>query len=245
MPTKQKPERGEAALFAEYARSGSLALREQLIIRYIGLVSYLARRFHAGEEQLDDLIQVGFIGLIKAIDRYDPGRGASFTSYAVPTIVGEIQHYFRDLEQAVPVPRRVRELRAKAAEEMERLSQELHRQPSEQEIAAALDTSVEDLAAARAETAISLDAQSASEGGPSGFGSELGSNDADLERTEDRTIIAQILSGLSPRERIVLYLRFYVGLSQAEVARRLGISQMQVSRLQHRSLEKVKRSIET
>jgi RNA polymerase sigma-B factor len=219
-------------------------VREQLIIRYIGLVSYLARRFHAGEEQLDDLIQVGFIGLIKAIDRYDPARGASFTSYAVPTIVGEIQHYFRDLEQAVPMPRRARELRAKAAEEMERLSQLLHRQPSEQEIATALDTSLEDLAAARAETPISLDAHSASAGDSSSLGSALGLTDADLERSEDRAIITQILAGLSLRERIVLYLRFYVGLSQTEVAHRMGVSQMQVSRLQHRSLEKIKRSIE-
>ena len=244
MPTNQKPEKDDDALFAEYARSGSLAVREQLIIRYIGLVSYLARRFHAGEEQLDDLIQVGFIGLIKAIDRYDPARGASFTSYAVPTIVGEIQHYFRDLEQAVPMPRRARELRAKAAEEMERLSQLLHRQPSEQEIATALDTSLVDLAAARAETPISLDAHSASAGDSSCLGSALGLTDADLERSEDRAIITQILAGLSLRERIVLYLRFYVGLSQTEVAHRMGVSQMQVSRLQHRSLEKIKRSIE-
>jgi RNA polymerase sigma-B factor len=240
----QTDKNSEAALFAQYVQTGDPALREQLIIRYIGLVSYLARRFHASDEQLDDLIQVGFVGLIKAIDRFDPARGASFAGYAVPTIVGEIQHYFRDVEQAIPLPRRLQDLRRRAAEEVERLTQQLDRAPSEAEVAAALDTSVEDLAAAQAEPVISLDNQSAAGSTSTPLRDALGASDIELQRTEDRAAIAQILGRLSPRERIVLYLRFYVGLSQSDVAKRLGISQMHVSRLQHRSLEKIKRSIE-
>ncbi len=198
----------------------------------------------ASDEQLDDLIQVGFVGLNKAIDRFDPARGASFAGYAVPTIVGEIQHYFRDVEQAIPLPRRLQDLRRRAAEEVERLTQQLDRAPSEAEVAAALDTSVEDLAAAQAEPVISLDNQSAAGSTSTPLRDALGASDIELQRTEDRAAIAQILGQLSPRERIVLYLRFYVGLSQSDVAKRLGISQMHVSRLQHRSLEKIKRSIE-
>lgn len=226
----------EISLFRRYAKSQDPRLREQLIARYIGLVSYLARRFHSGGDQLDDLIQVGFIGLIKAIDRFDPERGANFTGYAVPTIVGEIQHYFRDQEQAVSLPRRLHDLRRRAEQEIDRLTQQLDRTPSQQEIAAALNASVEDLAAARADTVISLESAQGSHA--------LGAGDTELERSEDRAAIVQILRRLSPRERIVLYLRFYLGLPQTEVAKRLGISQMQVSRLQHRSLEKIKRSIE-
>lgn len=245
MSTNPRPEKDdEAALFADYIQTHDPKLREQLIIRYIGLVSYLARRFYAHDEQLDDLIQVGFVGLIKAIDRFDATRGVNFTSYAVPTIVGEIRHYFRDVEQAVPLPRRLQDLRARAAEEMERLSQQLNHVPSDEELASALDTTAEEVAAAQVEPLLSLDEDAAPDQPSMPLSVALGASDVELERSEDRAIIAQILSRLSPRERIVLYLRFYVGLSQSEVAKRLGISQMHVSRLQHRSLEKIKRSIE-
>jgi len=232
----------DAALFLEYARSKDARLRERLITRYVGLVSFLARRFGAGNEQLDDLVQVGFIGLIKAIDRYEPQRGVSFTSYAVPTIVGEIRHYYRDLEQSVPLPRRLHELRQRAAEEVARLTQQLDHIPSDGEVAAALDSTPEDIAAVRNPGPLSLDDDRAGDG-PS-LTSLLPARGDELERSEDRATISQILARLSPRERIVLYLRFYQGLSQSEVAERLGISQMHVSRLQHRSLEKIKRSIE-
>ncbi len=237
---------GETALFLEYARTRDPKLREQLIVRYVGLVSYLARRFRCDEEQTDDLVQVGFVGLIKAIDRFDPTRGTSFTSYAVPTVVGEIRRYFRDVEQTVHLPRRLQELRARTAEAVEHLTQELDREPSNSELAAALDASMEDLAASTAEPPVSLEAASRSSASAevTPLREAVGSEDRELERSEDRAVIAQVLSRLSPRERIILYLRFYVGLSQAEVARRLGISQMHVSRLQHRSLEKIKQGIE-
>jgi RNA polymerase sigma-B factor len=233
----------EAALFAEYARTRDSHLREQLITHYIGLVSYLARRFHDADEQLDDLVQVGFVGLMKAIDKYDPARGASFTSYAVPTIVGEIQHYFRDVEQAIPLPRRLHDLRQRAAQEVERLSQQLERTPSDAEVAEALDATPEDIAATHTPRPLSLDDREASAREP-GLDAALHAVSNDIERMEDRATIVQILARLTPRERIVLYLRFYVGLSQTEVAKRLNVSQMQVSRLQHHGLEKIKRSIE-
>lgn len=233
----------EVAVFAEYARTRDPRLREQLITHYIGLVSYLARRFHAADEQVDDLVQVGFVGLMKAIDRFDPARGASFTSYAVPTIVGEIRHYFRDVEQAIPLPRRLQELRARAAEEVERLTQQLDRTPSDAEVAAALDSTPEEIAATHTEKPLSLDDQQAAGNEPE-FNAALRASSDDIERIEDRATIVQILARLTPRERIVLYLRFYVGLSQAEVAKRLKVSQMQVSRLQHHGIEKIKRSIE-
>lgn len=241
-PLKDRDE--ERDLFAEYKRTHDPALREQLIVRYVALVSYLARRFHAAGEQLDDLVQVGFLGLIKAIDRFDPERGAGFTSYAVPTIVGEMRHYFRDLEQSVPLPRHLQELRARAGEEIDRLTQQLDRLPSDAEVAAALDTTPEELAAAQTKAPLSLDDSASPQDPSTPLRAALGTTDAELERSEDRAVIAQILSRLSPRERIVLYLRFYVGLSQEDVAKRLGISQMHVSRLQHRSLEKIKHSIE-
>jgi RNA polymerase sigma-B factor len=220
-----------------------MGLRERLITRHIGLVSYLARRFHASGEQLDDLVQVGFVGLIKAIDRFDPQRGVSFTSYAVPTIIGEIRHYFRDVEQAIPLPRRLHELRARAGEEMYRLTQQLDHAPSDAEMANALHVSADDVAAAQRQPPLSLDEAKRMGVDPSS-GSVVGAASDELQRSEDRATIAQILASLSPRERIVLYLRFYIGLSQTEVATRLGVSQMHVSRLQHRSLEKIKRSIE-
>ncbi len=244
MADSRKPDNDDdSALFASYASTRDPIVREQLIVRHIGLVSYLARRFHAADEQLDDLVQVGFVGLIKAIDRFDPGRGVSFTSYAVPTIVGEIRHYFRDVEQAVPLPRRLYDLRARAAEEVERLGQKLERSPSAAEVAAALNATPEDLAAAHRGPPLSLD-EAGADGTQPALGEQLRSAGNEIERSEDRAAIAQILARLSPRERIVLYLRFYVGLSQVEVAQRMGISQMHVSRLQHRGLEKVKQSIE-
>jgi RNA polymerase sigma-B factor len=234
----------ENAAFVAYVRTHDPLLREQLIVRYVGLASYLARRFRPGGDQLDDLLQVAVVGLIKAIDRFDPARGASFTSYAVPTILGEIRHFYRDLEQTIVLPRRLQELRARADAEMNRLSQQLERTPSDAEIAAALDESASDVAAAREDVIVSLDSQPIAQSqGQRNWMPSAGA-DSDMQRGEDRALIAQILSRLSPRERIVLYLRFYVGLSQSEVAGRLGISQMQVSRLQHRSLEKVRHSIE-
>jgi len=233
-----------ARLFAEYARRRDPKLREQLIVQHLGLVSALARRFGADGRELDDLIQVGAIGLIQAIDRFDPSRGVAFRSYAVPTILGEMRRYFRDKASTIRLPRHLRELLAQASAASARLAQELERPPSLDELAQAMAVPPEDLAVAEesAQAPVSLDQElPASETEElSSLADYFGAEDAEIERLEDRALINQVLSCLSLRERIILYLRFYQGLSQAEVAKRLHISQMHVSRLEHRALERVR-----
>ncbi len=238
---EQKSENNTARLFAEYARTRDPKLREQLIVQHLGLVSALARRFGADGRELDDLIQVGAIGLIQAIDRFDPSRGVAFRSYAVPTILGEMRRYFRDKASTIRLPRHLRELLAQASAASARLTQELERPPSLDELAQAMAVPPEDLAVAEesAQAPVSLDQElPASE--EASLADYFGAEDAEMARLEDRALINQVLSCLSLRERIILYLRFYQGLSQAEVAKRLHISQMHVSRLEHRALERVR-----
>jgi len=191
-------------LLTAYAQSRDPHLRERLIIRHLPLVSSLARRFGGRGEQLDDLIQVGTVGLIQAIDRYDPQRAVSFRFFAIPTILGEISHYLRDKARAIRLPRSGRD--PFAPETWQPLS---------------LDRlNPADLPAAT-----------------------WGEEDPALVQSEDRALVEQVISRLSPRERILLYLRFYANLSQSQIAQGWGISQMQVSRLEHRALEKVKQSL--
>ncbi len=238
---EQKSENNTARLFAEYARTRDPKLREQLIIQHLGLVSALARRFGADGRELDDLIQVGAIGLIQAIDRFDPSRGVAFRSYAVPTILGEMRRYFRDKASTIRLPRHLRELLTQANAASARLTQKLERPPSLDELAQAMSVPPEDLAVAEesAQVPVSLDQElPASE--EASLADYFGAEDAEMARLEDRALINQVLSCLSLRERIILYLRFYQGLSQAEVAKRLHISQMHVSRLEHRALERVR-----
>jgi RNA polymerase sigma-B factor len=166
----------------------------------------LARRLSTDPHQLDDLIQVGYVGLMQAIDRFDPGRGTPFLAFAVPTILGEMRRYLRDGAPTVRVPRHL------GAD-----------------------------GGGRGDVVVSLDDEKAGRGSDLSLRDTLGADDAEMTRSEDRATIVQILRSLSPRERIVLYLRFYEGLPQSEVARRMGVSQMHVSRLEHRALEKVKR----
>jgi RNA polymerase sigma-B factor len=240
---EQKSENNTARLFAEYARTRDPKLREQLIVQHLGLVSALARRFGADGRELDDLIQVGAIGLIQAIDRFDPSRGVAFRSYAVPTILGEMRRYFRDKASTIRLPRHLRELLTQANAASARLTQKLERPPSLDELAQAMSVPPEDLAVAEesAQAPVSLDQElPASEEEISSLADYFGAEDAEMARLEDRALINQVLSCLSLRERIILYLRFYQGLSQAEVAKRLHISQMHVSRLEHRALERVR-----
>ena len=245
--TEQRDNRSEndtARLFAEYTRTRDPRLREQLIVQHLGLVSTLARRFGADGRELDDLIQVGAIGLIQAIDRFDPSRGVAFRSYAVPTILGEMRRYFRDKASTIRLPRRLRELLAQANDASARLTQKLERPPSLNELAQAMAVPPEDLAVAEesAQAPMSLDQElpASEEKEISSLADYFGTEDAEMARLEDRALINQVLSCLSLRERIILYLRFYQGLSQAEVAKRLHISQMHVSRLEHRALERVR-----
>jgi RNA polymerase sigma-B factor len=241
-------------LFAEYQAAtgdaGRLKVREQLVAQYIGLVEFLARRFRNRGEPLDDLVQVGTIGLLKAIDRFDLDREVEFSTYATPTIVGELKRHFRDKGWAVRVPRRLQELHLELTKIVSHLGQELGRSPTPAEIAEHAGITeeqvLEGLEIAQAYNFASLDAPiDSDEGGPTSFADQLGSEDEQLENLEYRASLAPEMEKLPERERRILYLRFYKGMTQSEIADRLGISQMHVSRLLNRTLIRLREALET
>lgn len=221
-------------------------LRDQLVEMHLPLVEHLARRFQHRGEPLDDLIQVATIGLIKSLDRFDPERGVEFSTYATPTILGEIKRHFRDKSWAVRVPRQLQEMRLALTTATADLGQTLGRSPTVAELAAHLGATEEDvlegLEAANAYSTISLDA-------PSGDGSEedaptladtLGGDDLSLEGVEDRESLRPLLAELPARERRILVLRFFGNLTQSQIAEEIGISQMHVSRLLARTLAQLR-----
>jgi RNA polymerase sigma-B factor len=235
-------------MLAKYASDHDPAVRERLILLNLGLVTRLARRYAWRGQELDDLVQVGAIGLMNAIDRYDPSHPGGLVAFAVPSILGEIRRYFRDKASTVRLPRRLWELRARRNAVADRLTQELLRTPTPADISAAMpDESRTDLDAVTAPTtALSLDAPDDQVGSLDGQTLEglLSSEDAELSRSEDRAEVRRVATRLLPTERIVLHLRYYEGISQAEVGGRLGISQMQVSRWERRALEKLRHAID-
>ncbi len=223
--------------FVEFARTHDPELRDELITAYLPLVTQLARRFAHRNEPLDDLVQAGSIGLIKAVEGFDPTLGFEFSAYAATTILGELKRHFRDRGWSVRAPRRVQELYLSLGPLVEELSQRLGRSPTVRELAAESGASeeavLEALEAAHAYRSASLDAP-APEG--DSLGSRLGELDEEYLAVENRTTLLPQLSTLAPRERMILELRFVDGLTQAEIAGRLGLSQMQISRLLARSL---------
>jgi RNA polymerase sigma-B factor len=233
--------------FGEYARTHDPALRDQLITAHIGLAEYLARRFTNRGEPLDDLVQVASLGLLKAVDRFDPERGLEFSTYATPTIVGELKRHFRDKGWAVRVPRRVQELHLRLASVVGTLSQQLGRSPTIGEIAQAASASEEDvleaIEAGHAYRFTSLDAPSGSDDDGT-LASQLGSEDQALVDSEHRVALSPLIARFPHREQMILHLRFFEGLTQSEIASRLGISQMHVSRLLARSLAQLRASAE-
>ena len=240
-------------VFAAYGQATSEAekakYREQLVQQYIGLVEFLARRFRNRGEPLEDLVQVGTIGLLKAIDRFDLEREVEFSTYATPTVVGELKRHFRDKGWAVRVPRRLQELHLELTKIVGHLGQELGRSPTVAEIAESAGTSeeavLEGLEIAQAYNFTSLDAPIDTEdGGSTSFADQLGEEDAHLEHLEYRASLAPEMERLPDRERNILYLRFFKGLTQSEIAERLGISQMHVSRLLGRTLMKLREAFE-
>ncbi len=238
-----------AAAFKAYAETRDAALREQLITAHLNLVSWLARRMVNTEEQLDDLIQVGYIGLIKAIDRFEPTRGNKFTTYAIPTITGEIRRYLRDKSNMIRIPRHLQELRHTVDRAYQDLTQQLARIPTENEVAEALSIDVDRVRQAQALSAhdlISLDRElrGLDEQELYSLGMIFGQLDEELERTEDRAIIRRALENLTPRQRAILHLLFVEDLSQAEIGERLNISQMQVSRLRRDALLRLRDGIQ-
>jgi RNA polymerase sigma-B factor len=240
-------------LFLAYSKTGSeedkAPHRERLVEQYIGLVEFLARRFRNRGEPLEDLVQVGTIGLLKAIDRFDLDREVEFSTYATPTIVGELKRHFRDKGWAVRVPRRLQELHLELTKVVGMLGQELGRAPTVAEIAEATSTDeetvLEGLEIAQAYNFTSLDAPIESDdGGSTSFADHLGIQDEHLENLEYRASLAPEITKLPDRERTILYLRFFKGLTQSEIADRLGISQMHVSRLLNRTLVQLREAFE-
>jgi RNA polymerase sigma-B factor len=221
-------------------------LREELVVAHLNLVRFLAMKFVNRGEPLDDLVQVGTLGLLKAIDRFDTERGVEFTTYATPTIVGEIKRHFRDKGWAVKVPRRLQELNQAVNRTVDALALELGRSPTVGELAERLEASEEEILEAQelgqAYNLLSLDSEL---GGDSDKKSQtladtVGTTDAGLELLEDRANLERAFHVLTGRERVIIYLRFYESVSQTEIAQRLQVSQMHVSRLQAKALEKLR-----
>ncbi len=234
--------------FVAYAETRDNALRDQLVGAHLGLAEYLARRFANRGEPLDDLVQVASLGLIKAVDRFDPAREVAFSTYATHTIVGELKRHFRDKGWAVRAPRRMQELYLSLGKVVASLGQELGRSPTIAELAAEVQVSEEEvleaLEAGQAYRSTSLDAPAGTEEGET-LGARLGGEDASLEDAESRATLSPLLDQLGQRERLILHLRFFEGLTQSEIATRLGISQMHVSRLLARSVAQLRTAAET
>ncbi len=241
-------DRSDKELLRRYHEHGDLAAREQLIEQYMSLVRSLARRYSYRGEQLDDLVQIGAIGLIKAIDRFDLDRGVELTTYATPNIIGEIKRHFRDRGWSVRVPRGLQELNVQLSRLIEQLTVQLSRSPTIPELAKAAGVEEEEVLEAiesgRAYSSLSL-----STGGGSDEDGELdpletlGEIEHQYEVSEDRAVLAPGFRVLDERERTILHLRFFEGLTQSQIAQQVGISQMHVSRLIRRSLEKIRAEI--
>jgi RNA polymerase sigma-B factor len=213
----------------------------------LSLVSFAARRFrNRGSGDMEDVIQVGTIGLIKAIDRFDLSREVEFTSFAIPYILGEIKRFFRDTTWAVHVPRRLQELRVDLAKSKETLATELGRTPTVKELAAHLELSedeiIEGLVAANGYVAGSIDTPSGDDEADSApkYADTMGDDDPAMELFEDLHTLAPLLQQLDPRERTIIEMRFGQELTQAEIGRALNLSQMHISRLLNRTLAKLK-----
>lgn len=244
-PTRRQELREQ---FISYARDRDAASREQLVAAHLGLAEYLARRFANRGEPLDDLVQVASLGLIKAVDRFDPERGVEFSTYATHTIVGELKRHFRDKGWAIRAPRRMQELYLRLGKVVGTLGQELGRSPTIAELAAEVKVSEEEvleaLEAGQAYRSTSLDAPAGNEEGET-LGTRLGEEDPSLEDAESRATLSPLLAQLPSRERLILHLRFFEGLTQSEIATRLGISQMHVSRLLARSVAQLRSAADT
>jgi RNA polymerase sigma-B factor len=228
-----------------YHRDGDVASRDELVERFLPLARQLARRYQRGNEPLDDLIQVASIGLVKAVDRYDPARGTAFSSYAVPTILGELKRYFRDSGWAVHVPRGMQERVMSVNQAIARLSRELGRSPTASEVAVEIGESpelvLEAMEAAIAYDAVSLDTpRSGDEEDGDTYADTMGMIDERFELVEYKSAIGPTIRALPERDRLVLKLRFEDDLTQLEIAQRIGVSQMHVSRLIRRALKRLR-----
>jgi len=239
-------------LFAQLAAAHSSPIdrsraRGELVELHLPLVDHCARRFLNRGEPFEDLVQVGTIGLIKAVDRFDAERGVEFSTYATPTILGEIKRHFRDKGWAIRVPRRLQELRMSIASATSELSQRLGRSPTPREVADRLGVGIEDvlegIESANAYSTLSLDAGDGSEDGLGSMLETMGVPDDALEHVEIRESIRPLIERLPPREKQILLLRFFRQMTQSQIAEEVGISQMHVSRLLTRTLAELRESI--
>lgn len=233
----------DATLLARY-RDGDEVAREDVVARFLPLARQLARRYARGNEPLDDLFQVASVGLLKAIERYDPARGYAFSTFAVPTIVGELKRYFRDTGWAVHVPRPIQDRIGRVNRAIGELSRELGRSPTPGEVADELGCSVEEVVeameASTAFDALSLETPRSGDEEGGSYAETVGADDAGYERVEYAAAIEPVMNAMPPRDQLILRLRFERDLTQSEIAERLGISQMHVSRIIRRSLSRLR-----
>ena len=239
----------DKVLLRRYHEEGDLQAREQLIEQYMSLVRSLARRYSYRGEQLEDLVQIGAIGLIKAIDRFDLNRGVELTTYATPNLIGEIKRHFRDRGWSVRVPRGLQELNIQLSRLLEELTVQYGRSPTIPELAKAAGVTDEEvleaLESGRAYSAASLSTGTVGQDGDQDLDplETIGTEEHQYEVSEDRAVLAPGFRALDERERRILHLRFFEGLTQSQIAQQVGISQMHVSRLIRRSLEKIREEI--
>ncbi|KIF69589.1 RNA polymerase sigma factor [Streptomyces sp. AcH 505] len=222
-------------------------VRNTLVELNLALVKFAASRFRSRSEPMEDIVQVGTIGLIKSIDRFELSRGVEFPTFAMPTIIGEIKRFFRDTSWSVRVPRRLQELRLDLAKATDELSQRLDRSPSVAELAEALGISgeevIEGMAASNAYTASSLDAQPEEDDTEGALSDRIGYEDHSLEGIEYVESLKPLIAGLPSRDRQILSLRFVANMTQSEIGEELGISQMHVSRLLSRTLTRLRKGL--
>jgi RNA polymerase sigma-B factor len=246
---RQRPAGGtreDRRLLIRYHEEGDASAREELVERFLPLARQLARRYQRQNEPLDDLMQVASMGLVKAIDRFDPSRGTAFSTYAVPTILGELKRYFRDSGWAVHVPRGMQERVMKLDQASQDLHRKLGRSPSAYELADELGLTSEEvleaMEASSAYDAISLEEQRGSERDSQEptYADSLGREEERYELVEYGATIAPTMKALSERERLILHLRFVEDMTQSEIADRIGVSQMHVSRLIRRALARLR-----
>jgi RNA polymerase sigma-B factor len=248
--TKADPEYGHLTpLLEEYAALDPddprrEPLRDELVTGFLPVAQHIARRFNNRGEPLDDLVQVATVGLINAVDRYSPDRGTDFFSFAVPTISGEVRRHFRDLGWSMRVPRRLKDLHVSINTAVSNLSQDLGRAPRPSEIAAHLGVPVSDvlegLEASEAYRSSSLDEMLSSEQGSATVGELVGEADAELTRVDFQQALRPVLGELPERERTIVLLRFFGNMTQTQIADKVGISQMHVSRLLAQTLDRLR-----
>jgi len=239
----------ERRLLERYARDKSPTVREELVDRFMPLARRLAARYAGGAEPFDDLVQVASVGLVKAIDRFDPERGTAFSTFAVPTILGELKRHFRDRGWSVHVPRDVQERILKVERAMAELPAKLGHAPTVQEIGQRIEATDEEVLeamhASQGHHAVSLDATSTMGDGdePGPLKDRIGAEDLSFDTVEYGEAIAPVLREISERDRKVLHLRFVEDMTQSEIAEQVGVSQMHVSRILRATIEKLRQRI--